>query len=159
MNLDDGGKFISKITSFLELGLIILLAIEFFYPNVYNTNILKILVSINIITYNIIYTISIILVIMGIIVLFLFSYTDKLNDTKINWKFPTDKNKIIIVLSTFIKYIKIISLFILAAMTNHNYTAAITVFTFFEKVIIDFLTPAIRSKTALLLLAKENKDE
>jgi len=74
---DSGSKFISKVISFVDLGLIILLGLAIFYPGASEINAIKIITSINVILYNIFSTIMLILLLVGIIVLFLFAYTDK----------------------------------------------------------------------------------
>ena len=159
MTTDNGSKFISKVISFVDLGLIILLGLAIFYPGLSEINAIKIITSINVILYNILSTIMMILLLVGVVVLFLFAYTDKVDSTKINWNLSEDKSKLKTALSKIWGFAKIISLFVFAAMTNHNYVATITALILLEKIAYEPMVPAVKTKMTILALAEENKSE
>ena len=143
----NGTTFISRIFSVLNISLIALLTYMLVYPEARDISTIRILSSVGIAVFSITYTIFTGVLLLGLVTLFLFAYTNKIDNAKIG---DTTKllasRKLIGIIKQIWDYAKLVALFYLTANLNYVYAASIVVLALIEKVIYGFMSSAIKAK-------------
>jgi len=121
-------------------------------------NAFSILLNFSIIFYGFFGTILAFLFLIGIIIMYLFVFSDKIDLIKMNIS-TDERSKSKRNFDKYFSVFKFISIFILSAQLNYNYIAALSLILFIEEIFLQMIIKSVRTKIALLTLAEGSTDE
>jgi len=147
-------KFLSRFLSYMDISFIVLLIVLLYIPASIEINAIKILDVVLTRMYSFSSTIMVLILLIGNIVLFSYAFFN--TNIKVNWDLQYNKKKVFI--SKMFGYTKAVAIFYLASELKYNYIAILSIIILIEKLAMEPLMPAVKTKMTLLALAGDKSE-